>query len=242
MPDVDGISLFREWSVSVTDGCPVVICRDTAPWRPPWRRRGSVRSTSSKSRCRLRNCCAPSSGRSMPASAADSLRKALRPATPGPRRQERLLQQLRTELAADCIQSLDGSAGGRARLRTRGIARYLHGESPRANAPFVALVSSALREADAQEQLLGRERASRDCWRRPQGAPSSSTSLEDLPPAAQRVLLGVLESGSFTRLNGTRDQGVHGTHTDLGTTGRREVARAPRPPRCAVTCLRTSTR
>jgi len=82
------------------------------------------------------------------------------------------------------------------------FARYLHGESPRAAAPFIAVVASSLREADAEAQLLGRD-GSPGIIEQAAGGTLFINELEDLPAAAQRTLLGVIESGSFARLEAT---------------------------------------
>lgn len=56
MPDVDGITLLREWSRGGQLDCPVVIMSGTARWirrsKPP----GSVRTNSLKSRCPWPSC------------------------------------------------------------------------------------------------------------------------------------------------------------------------------------------
>ena len=72
--------------------------------------------------------------------------------------------------------------------------------------PFVALIASTLRETDAQLRLFGREEGGH-------GAPAGLLEevgngtlfigeIEDLPMSVQRLLIGVLESGRFTRLDG----------------------------------------
>jgi DNA-binding NtrC family response regulator len=95
------------------------------------------------------------------------------------------------------------------------FARFMHDAGPRASLPFIPVVGSALRAADADLVLFGR------------GAPGGNGSsggddagpglleqaangtlflseIEDIPPSAQRALLGVLETGSFTRVGDTR--------------------------------------
>ena len=72
MPDVDGITLLREWSAGATDGCPVVMMsgHSTVETAVEATRLGAFDSW--RSRCRWPNCCAPSSARSMPGAATAS--------------------------------------------------------------------------------------------------------------------------------------------------------------------------
>jgi two-component system, NtrC family, nitrogen regulation response regulator NtrX len=79
------------------------------------------------------------------------------------------------------------------------FARYLHGESQRASAPFVAVIGSSLREEDAEEQLLGRG-STPGLLEQADAGTLFIHELEDLPASAQRVLLGVIESGMCMRL------------------------------------------
>src|SRR5690606_17113309 len=89
------------------------------------------------------------------------------------------------------------------------FARYLHEQSPRANEPFVTLIASSLRDADADLQIFGREGSNGEA---PQAGLLESASggtlfineVEDLPASAQRALIGVLESGRFLRLGGSQ--------------------------------------
>src|SRR5579885_3322379 len=156
MPDVDGITLLREWSASVTDGCPVVMMSG----------HGTVETAVEATRLGAFDFV------EKPLSLAKLLRTVERALDAGKRRRERvrplppqllvptgksrLMQELRAELkqiAADTSAVLLVGEPGSGR---EAFARYLHAESPRARGPFVALVASSLREADADEQLLGR--------------------------------------------------------------------------------------
>jgi len=86
------------------------------------------------------------------------------------------------------------------------FARYLHEHGPHAGAPFVPLIASSLRDADAEARLFGREPADGPAVAGVLEEAGNGTlfihELEDLPPGAQRLLVGVFESGQFTRLGG----------------------------------------
>ncbi|MGH8217372.1 MAG: sigma-54-dependent transcriptional regulator, partial [Steroidobacteraceae bacterium] len=199
MPDVDGITLLREWSTSAADGCPVVMMSG----------HGTVETAVEATRLGAFDFI------EKPLSLAKLLRTVERALEAGKRRREparplppqllvptgksRLMQQLRAELQQIAANSSSVLLIGEPGSGREAFARYLHGESPRASEPFVTVVASSLREADAEEQLLGRtdhpgllEQAA--------GGTLFIRDIEDLPPPAERLLLGALESGTFTRI------------------------------------------
>ncbi|HTX24233.1 MAG TPA: sigma-54 dependent transcriptional regulator [Steroidobacteraceae bacterium] len=199
MPDVDGITLLREWSASATDGCPVVMMSG----------HGTVETAVEATRLGAFDFV------EKPLSLAKLLRTVERALESGKRRRQlanplppqllvpagksKLMQQVRTELqqiAANpsAVLLIGESGSGR-----EAFARYLHGESPRVAAPFVALVASSLRDVDVEEQLLGRGDAP-GVLEQAAGGTLFIHDIEDLPLEAQRLLLGVLESGAFRRL------------------------------------------
>jgi two-component system, NtrC family, nitrogen regulation response regulator NtrX len=206
MPDVDGISLLREWSASTTDGCPVVMMSG----------HGTVETAVEATRLGAFDFV------EKPLSLAKLLRTVERALDAGKRRRQsgklfapqllapvgksKIMQQLRAEL-----QQIAGNPSsvlliGEPGSGREAFARYLHERSPRAAAPFVTLVASSLRESDAEGRLFGRDEAG--------GAGRAGVleevaegtlfihEIEDLPPAVQRLLVGVLESGRFARLGG----------------------------------------
>ncbi len=205
MPDTDGITLLREWSSTIEDGCPVVMMSG----------HGTVETAVEATRLGAFDFV------EKPLSLAKLLRTVERALEAGRRRRaggklfaagvvapvgrSRAMQVLRAELQQlaplDTPVMLIGEPGtGRETF-----ARFLHDSSPRASHPFVTVVGSALREADAELALVGREGPGE-----PRGLLEQADSgtlfvneLEELPAAAQRVLLGALEPGQFTRLGGT---------------------------------------
>ncbi len=199
MPDVDGITLLREWSASAADGCPVVMMSG----------HGTVETAVEATRLGAFDFV------EKPLSLAKLLRTVERALDAGKRRRQparplppqllvpagksRLMQQLRTELQQIASNPSAALLIGEAGSGREAFARYLHGESPRAGAPFVALIASSLRDADAEEQLLGRG-DSAGLLEQAAGGTLFIHDIEDLPAQAQRLLLGVLESGKFTRL------------------------------------------
>jgi two-component system, NtrC family, nitrogen regulation response regulator NtrX len=199
MPDVDGITLLREWSASAADGCPVVMMSG----------HGTVETAVEATRLGAFDFV------EKPLSLAKLLRTVERALEAGKRRREpahplppqllvptgksRLMQQLRTELQQIAANSSAVLLIGEPGSGREAFARYLHGESPRAAGPFVELVASSLREADTEEQLLGRGDHA-GLLEQAEGGTLFIRDIEDLPPPAERLLLGALESGTFTRI------------------------------------------
>jgi DNA-binding NtrC family response regulator len=207
MPDVDGITLLREWSANAAASCPVVMMSG----------HGTVETAVEATRLGAFDFV------EKPLSLAKLLRTVERALDAGRRRRQsgklltpslmvpigksKAMQQLREELQQIAGNPASVLLVGEAGSGREALARYLHEQSPRASRPFIALTASALREADADARLFGRESGDH-----PQPGVLESVSggtlfiseIEDLPPSAQRNFLGVLESGQYTRLGGTQ--------------------------------------
>ena len=202
MPDVDGITLLREWSAAATDGCPVVMMSG----------HGTVETAVEATRLGAFDFV------EKPLSLAKLLRtveraldagkrhrqsgKLLGAAARGAGRQEPPDAAAAHRAAADRRQPLAGAADRRARLRPRGLralpararparrARRSSRWSPAACArrmPRAVLFGTRGRRA-------GRIRA---CSRRPPTARCSSTRSRICRRARSALLVGVLESGQL---------------------------------------------
>ncbi len=208
MPDVDGITLLREWSAANADDCPVVMMSG----------HGTVETAVEATRLGAFDFV------EKPLSLAKLLRTVERALDAGKRRRQsgkllvpplmvpvgksRLMQQLRTQLQQIAMHSSSVLLVGEPGSGREACARYLHEQSANNMRPFVPLIASTVREADAQLRLFGREEGGHAA---PAGLLEEVgngtlfiSEIEDLPPAVQRLLIGVLESGRFTRLNGTQ--------------------------------------
>ena len=204
MPDVDGITLLREWSAAVTDGCPVVMMSG----------HGTVETAVEATRLGAFDFV------EKPLSLAKLLRTVERALDAGRRHRQsarllgsplavplgksKLMQQLRAEaqqIAANPSAVLLIGEPGSGR---EAFGRYLHERGPRAAAPFVALIASSLRDADAEARLFGREEGEKTIGALEEAANGTLFihEIEDLPQGVQRLLVGVFESGQFTRLGG----------------------------------------
>jgi len=206
MPDVDGITLLREWSTGVTDGCPVVMMSG----------HGTVETAVEATRLGAFDFV------EKPLSLAKLLRtveraldagrrhrqsgKLLGSALSAPIGKSRLMQQLRAELQHTAANPAPLLLIGEPGSGREAFARYVHEHGPRAAAPFIALIAGTLRETDAEAQLFGREGPAGEHIAGLLEQAANGTlfihEVEDLPPAVQRLLYGVLESGQFTRVGG----------------------------------------
>ena len=204
MPDTDGITLLREWSDTVEDGCPVVMMSG----------HGTVETAVEATRLGAFDFV------EKPLSLAKLLRTVERALEAGRRRRgggrllasgvvapvgkSRAMQQLRAELLQFAPLATPVMLVGESGAGREAFARFMHDSGPRASRPFIAAVASALRESDAEVALLGREgAASRGLLEQAAAGTLFINEVEELPAAAQRVLLGVLETGTFTRLGGS---------------------------------------
>jgi DNA-binding NtrC family response regulator len=207
MPDVDGITLLREWSTTATNGCPVVMMSG----------HGTVETAVEATRLGAFDFV------EKPLSLAKLLRTVERALDASKRRRQsgklmvpplmvpvgksKLMQQLRAELQQIASNSSSVLLVGEPGTGREAFARYLHEQSPRSSQPFVAVVASSLRDADADRQLFGSESDGTRQNGLLEEAGSGTlfiNSIEDLPQAVQRALIGVLESGRFTRVGGSQ--------------------------------------
>jgi DNA-binding NtrC family response regulator len=201
MPDVDGITLLREWSATMTDGCPVVMMsgHGTVETAVEATRLGAVDFVEKPlSLAKLLRTVekALEAGRKRRASG-----RLLASAAAAPVGKSRVIQQLRGHLQQIAGVPTPVLLVGEHGTGREVYARFLHESGPRAGKPFVTLVASSLRDIDAELLLFGRPGDPSPGLLEPAGEGTLFINeIEDLPPAAQRALLGVLESGSFARI------------------------------------------
>jgi two-component system, NtrC family, nitrogen regulation response regulator NtrX len=207
MPDVDGITLLREWSATTTNGCPVVMMSG----------HGTVETAVEATRLGAFDFV------EKPLSLAKLLRTVERALDAGKRRRQsrkllvpplmvpigksKLMQQLRAELQQIASNPSPVLLIGEPGTGREAFARFLHDQSPRSSQPFVAIVASSLRDSDAEAMLFGVEAngTTRNGLLEEVGTGTLFLNqIDDLPPAVQRALAGVLESGRFTRIGGSQ--------------------------------------
>jgi two-component system, NtrC family, nitrogen regulation response regulator NtrX len=190
MPDIDGISLLREWSAALAHGAPVVMMSG----------HGTVETAIEATRLGAFDFV------EKPLSLAKLLRTVERALDAGRRRRSvgrvvgaavavpvgrsRVIQQLRAELVQLAPLAAPVLLVGEHGSGREAFARYLHEHSGRADKPFVVLVASSLRDEDAEAVLLGSGPAAPGLLRQVAGGSLFINEIEDLPPAAQRTRFG----------------------------------------------------
>ena len=201
MPDMDGISLLREWTRDGALAFPVVMMsgHGTVETAVEATRLGAVDFVEKPlSLAKLLRTVetAVETGRQTRAKHGLKGRPLLEPVG-----KSRLMQALRDQLRRlaphEAAVMLVGEAGsGRETL-----ARYLHALSPRAAGPFVNVSLAGLGLRDVLESLCGREGTeSTGCFEQARGGTLFLSDLSDMPPDVQAALLGVLEQGAYTRV------------------------------------------
>jgi two-component system, NtrC family, nitrogen regulation response regulator NtrX len=202
MPDMDGISLLREWNDKQTLRCPVVMLSG----------HGTVETAVEATRLGAFDFV------EKPLSIAKLLRTAERaleasrrrrqaqrtliPSLVAPVGKSRLMQKLREQVqqlaAHDAAVMLVGEPGtGR-----EAFARYMHSLGPRAAGPFIAVSCASLDDATAAVRLRGSaagDKAEPGIYQQARGGMLFLGGIADLPPGAQRLLLADLEQRGWQR-------------------------------------------
>ena len=208
MPDVDGITLLREWSASATDGCPVVMMSG----------HGTVETAVEATRLGAFDFV------EKPLSLAKLLRTVERALDAGKRRRQSGQAARAGPHGARGQEQTDATAAqpscSRSPRNPRSVlligepgsgreafARYLHERGPRAGRPFVTLIASSLREVDAESRLFGRESPSGSRQTGLLEEAGEGTlfihEVEDLPP------IGATPAGGSARVRAVHAPGRH---------------------------------
>ena len=206
MPDTDGITLLREWSDSGELSCPVVIMsgHGTVDAAVEATRLGAFdfveKPLSLAKLLRTVEAALESAGKQ--STAAHNLL----PSLLAPVGRSALMQGLRERVQQYARH--DGSVlmSGEPGTGRGAFARYMHGLSRRADEPLTTLAAASITDTNVEEQLLGSEHGGEvvsGAFERASGGTLVIDELADLNTSAQKVLFGVLESGSYTRIGGT---------------------------------------
>ena len=212
MPDIDGISLLKEWVNSGSLDCPVVMMsgHGTVETAVKATRLGaydfiekpislaklllSIERALEHSELRQEN-------QGLKRIAEDAFESnALEP-----RGNSRAMQDLRAQIervaSAETWDLIEGEAGtGKAQL-----ARYLHAKSTRAGAPLVSVAPGSIAREQAFRELFGSEEGGELRYgliERAQGGTLFLDEVADLDSELQLKLAGALNQRSITRLGG----------------------------------------
>ncbi|HTU64645.1 MAG TPA: sigma-54 dependent transcriptional regulator [Steroidobacteraceae bacterium] len=207
MPDTDGITLLREWQGATAEAsCPVVMMsgHGTVETAVEATRLGAFdfveKPLSLQKLLRTVERALEAGKRKRHAG------KLLAASPGGPVGRSRVMQQLRADLAQIATNDSPVLLVGETGTGREAFARFIHEASPRAQRPFVTLISSTLRSDGAEQVLFGSESNGQTAPGVLEKAGAGTlfiNELEDLPAQAQRTLLGALESGQFVRVGGS---------------------------------------
>ncbi len=206
MPDTDGITLLREWSDGGDLNCPVVIMSghgsvDTAVEATRLGAFDFVEKPLSLAKLlRTVEGALESAGRQSRAATS------LLPSLLAPVGRSEIMKSLRERVQQYARH--DGSVliSGEAGSGRGAFARYMHALSRRSDEPLTSLTAASVSESGAEEHLLGREidgEIIAGTLERAAGGTLVIDELSDLSDTAQRILLGVIEDGEFTRMGGS---------------------------------------
>ena len=205
MPETDGITLLREWSEGGDLGCPVVIMSghgsvDTAVEATRLGAFDFVEKPLSLAKLlRTVEAALESAGKQSRAA------RSLLPSLLAPVGKSKLMQALRERVQQYARH--DGSVllSGEPGTGRGAFAQYMHALSRRADEPLSSLTAASVTSSDFEEQLLGTEgggEITAGVFERASGGTLVIDELSDLSDAAQKVMLGVIEDGRFTRVGG----------------------------------------
>ena len=207
MPDVDGITLLREWAREGAPRCPVVILsgHGTVETAVEATRLGAVDFVEK-----------PLSLTKLLRTVEKALDRSPEPRRPAPRTllPERLAPGGRSAVMRALREQAVGVArrhepvlivGATGTGRTV-LARYLHDLAGHSERPFVSLVAAAMPDENAAALLFGTTldgQTQAGALERAGGGTLYVRDLQDLTSGAQRLLAGALEQRGFARLGQT---------------------------------------
>jgi DNA-binding NtrC family response regulator len=206
MPDTDGITLLREWSEAGEMNCPVVIMsgHGTVDTAVEATRLGAFdfveKPLSLAKLLRTVEAALDSAGKQSKAA------RSLLPSLLAPVGRSALMKGLRERVQQYARHEGSVLMSGEPGTGRGAFARYMHGLSRRADEPLTTLSAASITESNYEEQLLGSVHDGEvvaGAFERASGGILVIDELADLSASAQRVLFGVLESGSFTPIGGT---------------------------------------
>ncbi len=205
MPDTDGISLLREWQQAQSMAAPVVMMSG----------HGTVETAVEATRLGAIDYV------EKPLSLAKLLRTVQRSLDEGKRRKHaartlvppliapvgrsRLMRDLREQVKQLAPHEASVLIVGESGTGREAFARYIHTLSSRSSGPFVTVAAGSLTDANAEEILCGAaggDGSRVGLFEQAERGTLFVNGLEDLAPAAQKLLLSAIESGSFVPKGG----------------------------------------
>jgi DNA-binding NtrC family response regulator len=205
MPDTDGITLLREWSDSGEMNSPVVIMsgHGTVDTAVEATRLGALdfveKPLSLAKLLRTVESALESAGPQFGKS------RGMLPSVLTPVGRSVLMQDLRDKVQQYARHESSVLLSGEPGTGRGAFARYLHALSDRADEPLISVTAASLTASNFEQKLLGTERNGEivaGAFERAEGGTLIIDELSDLDPAAQKLLLGILDDNKFTRVGG----------------------------------------
>ncbi|ABI57963.1 sigma-54-dependent transcriptional regulator [Alkalilimnicola ehrlichii MLHE-1] len=207
MPDVDGVTLLKEWTEGGGPACPVVMMSG----------HGTVETAVEATRLGAWDFIEKPLSMPKLLLTVERALEAARPRPPQPgvgaepapepvgksQAMRRLREDARRIAVHDTRVLLRGEAGSGKRC----IARYIHEHSPRRAGPFIEVSAGGLGEGLGVADLCGLEREGETvpgALELAQGGTLYLADVCEMEPALQGHLLGVLKAGRFQRQGGAR--------------------------------------
>jgi DNA-binding NtrC family response regulator len=202
MPDMDGITLLREWSEKQSLRCPVVMLSG----------HGTVETAVEATRLGAFDFV------EKPLSIAKLLRTAERALEAGKRRRQsqrtlipslvapvgksRLMQRMREQVQQIAAHDASVLFVGEPGTGREAFARYMHSLGARAAGPFIAATCASLDDATAAARLRGTSAGGKSepgFYEQAHGGTLFLSGIEDLSATAQKLLLIDLEQRGWQR-------------------------------------------
>jgi len=212
MPDTDGISLLREWQQAQSPASPVVMMsgHGTVETAVEATRLGAfdfVEKPLSLAKLLRTVERALDAGRQ-----SRQATRTLVPPMIAPVGRSRVMQQLREQVQQVAQHDTPVLILGEPGTGREAFARYLHAQSTRSGAPFVAVVGAGLTDENSAVMLHGVQSGSDlqpGAFAQAEGGILFLNGIDDLVPTAQRLLLADLETMSCTPVGATQPQSLN---------------------------------
>jgi DNA-binding NtrC family response regulator len=201
MPDVDGITLLREWNSNPAVSCPVVMMsgHGTVETAVEATRLGAfdfIEKPVSISKLLLTVHRALDSRRPAGISAVGTVTSV------APFGRSRLAQQLRSELTRAATARQPLLLIGEPGTEPESLARFVHLSGASNEQPFVSLNARAMTANQSAEMLVGDHAASSGLLQQADGGTLYLGDIEALPEPTQQLLSGLLQAGVVYKADG----------------------------------------
>jgi DNA-binding NtrC family response regulator len=225
MPDMDGITLLKEWGEGDHLPCPVIMMsgHGTVETAVEATRLGAydfIEKPMSLNKLLLTVKRALEVDKLVREN--QGLRRQIRPVTE-PIGKSEIIQRLRTQVLRIAQHDTPVLIFGEPGTGKEIYARFLHLHSPRRTGPFVDVGVGSIARENSTLELFGSEQGEKIHYGRLEQASGGTLFLDelaDMDPEAQAKLAGALENGSFLRIGGKEPVQVNvrivaATHRDL---------------------------